>query len=108
VIMGMREFVLRQNNFLACCYVYSVPYQSVRQFTGAGCVGRVNNPGAWGVGKSMQLGFQRGKKLCVREFACMCGGVCAGKRTIFCPCGGVMWKTMMPSCRLLLRWPDNR
>jgi len=70
-------------------------------------VGRAKNLGAWGVGKLMQLGFERGKKLCVRESVCVRDGVYAGKWTICYVCGGVMWKTMMCCCRKSLRWPDN-
>ena len=49
------------------CSVCFVPYQSVRQFTEAQCVGRDRNPAAWGVGLLMQLGFDRGKRLCVQS-----------------------------------------
>jgi len=68
--------------FCVYCSVCFLPYQSVRQFTGAGCLGRARNSGAWGVGKLMQLGFERGKKLCVRESECVRDGVYAGKWTI--------------------------
>jgi len=64
--MGERGFVVRQTNQLCVLpYVCVEPCQSVLQFTDARCVGRARNSDAWGVGKLMQLGCMRGKRLCV-------------------------------------------
>ena len=48
-----------------CCPVYCVLYQDVWQFTQAGCVGRDRNADTRGIGKVMQQGCMRGKRLCV-------------------------------------------
>jgi len=43
-----------------CCPLCLVPHQSLHQFTEAKCVGIAKNPRTWGVGRVMQLGFDRG------------------------------------------------
>ena len=98
--IGLGELGFWQVNLFVFCPMYFVLCQSVQQFTGSGCVGRVKNLEAWGVGLLMQLGFERGKKLCMWEFVCMCDCVYSGNMTICCSCDGVMWKTMVYSCRI--------
>ena len=48
-----------------CAPVYCVLYQDMEQFTQAGCVGRALNADTHGIGKVMQQGCTRGKRLCV-------------------------------------------
>jgi len=51
-----------QVNIPVFCSMYCVLHQSIQQFTELGCVGRAKNPdaAAWGAGRIMQLGFDRG------------------------------------------------
>ena len=50
-----------QVNIPVFCSMYFLLHQSIQHFTELGCVGRAKNPDAWGAGRIMQLGSDRGK-----------------------------------------------
>jgi len=61
--LGLGRVSMLEINIPVFCSMYFVLHQSIQQFKELGCVGRAKNPDAWGAGRRMQLGFDRGKIL---------------------------------------------